>query len=155
VELVKKHTEFKELSVLLLNKFIEKVIVHEADKSSGKWIQKVDIHLNFIGNFKLFESEVPQKELPTKLSKGRKPRCLMTEEEREKLHEDYRERYAKKKATRLAKEQARRAEILTGTSFGNSRQRALRKVPKLLVNYETIQQRSYQKAAFDVAALFH
>jgi len=50
MELVKKHTEFNEFTPLLLNEFVEKVVVHEADKSSGKRIQKVDIHLNFIGN---------------------------------------------------------------------------------------------------------
>jgi len=117
VELVKKHTEFNEFSPLLLNEFVEKVIVFEADKSTGKRIQKVDIHLNFIGNFKLSEMEAPQEELPTTLSRGRKPRRLMTEEEREKLRDYDRERYAKKKAARIAKEEAGRAEILAGTAF--------------------------------------
>jgi len=119
MELVKKHTEFKEFSPLLLNEFIEKIIVHEADKNTGKRIQNVDIHLNFIGHadFILPQTEVPQEELPTTLSKGRKPRRLMTDEEREALRDYDRERYAKKKAARLAKEEAQRAEILAGTSF--------------------------------------
>ena len=102
---------------LLLNEFVEKVIVHEADKSSGKRIQKVDIHLNFIGNFELPHAEVPQEPLPTVLSKGRKPCRLMTDEEREKLRDYDRQRYAKKIAARLAKEEAERAKILAGTSF--------------------------------------
>ena len=46
--LVKKHTEFAEFSPLLLNEFVEKVIVHEADKSTGKRIQKVDIYSNSV-----------------------------------------------------------------------------------------------------------
>jgi hypothetical protein len=117
VELVKKHTEFNEFSPLLLNEFVEKVIVFEADKSTGKRIQKVDIHLNFIGNFKLSEMEAPQEEFRATLSRGRKPRRLMTEEEREKLRDYDRERYAKKKAARIAKEEVGRAEILAGTSF--------------------------------------
>ncbi|MDR3246557.1 MAG: recombinase family protein [Prevotellaceae bacterium] len=58
IELVKKYTEFDELSTVMLNNFIEKVIVHEADKSSGKRIQKIDVYLNFIGNF-----DVPIPEL--------------------------------------------------------------------------------------------
>jgi hypothetical protein len=33
----------------MLHAFVEKVVVHEADKSSGKRTQKVDIFLNFIG----------------------------------------------------------------------------------------------------------
>ena len=78
----------------------------------------MDIHLNFIGNFELPLSELPpQQELPKKLSRGRKPRRLMTEEEREALRDYDRERYAKKKAARLAKEEAERAKILAGTSF--------------------------------------
>ncbi|MCL2055577.1 MAG: DUF4368 domain-containing protein, partial [Oscillospiraceae bacterium] len=118
MELVKKHSEFTEFSPLLLNEFIEKVIVHEADKSTGKRIQKVDIYLNFIGNFDLPQVEKPQEELPkTTGSKGRKLRRFMTEEEREHEREIDRRAYAKKKAARLAKEQAQRDEILAGTSF--------------------------------------
>jgi len=55
--------------------------------------------------------------LPTVLSKGRKPRRLMTDEEREKQRDYDRQRYAKKVAVRLAKEKAERAKILAGTSF--------------------------------------
>jgi hypothetical protein len=117
MELVRKHTEFKEFSLLLLNEFVEKVVVHEADKSTGKRIQKVDIHLNFIGKFELHETEATQEELPTALSRGRKPRRFMTEEELEHEREIDRKSYAKKKAARIAKEEAERAEILAGTSF--------------------------------------
>ena len=118
MELVKKHTEFNEFTPLLLNEFVEKVIVHEGDKSTGKRMQKVEIHLNFVGNFELPLSEQPPlEELPTKLSKGRKPRRLMTPEEREKLRDYDRQRYAKKVAIRLAKEENERAKILVGTSF--------------------------------------
>jgi DNA invertase Pin-like site-specific DNA recombinase len=117
MELVKKHTEFNEFSPLLLNEFVEKVVVHEADKSTGKRIQKVDIHLNFIGNFELPDTEAPKEELPSTLSRSRKPRRLMTEEERENLRNYDRQRYAEKKAARLVKEEAERAKILAGTSF--------------------------------------
>ena len=117
IELVKKYTEFNEFSPLLLNEFIEKVVVHEADKSTGKRIQKVDIHMNFIGKFELPQTEAPQEELPTVLSKGRKPRRLMTPEELEHEREIDRRAYAKKKAARIAKEEAQRAKILAGTSF--------------------------------------
>jgi DNA invertase Pin-like site-specific DNA recombinase len=51
MELAARYTDFEELTVTMLNEFIEKIIVHEADKSSGKRIQKVDIYMNFIGNF--------------------------------------------------------------------------------------------------------
>ena len=41
----------------------------------------------------------------------------MTEVEREAMRDYDRQRYAKKKAARLAKEEAERAKILAGTSF--------------------------------------
>ena len=51
LELVKRYTDFSELTTPMLNEFIEKVVVHEADKSTGERVQKVDIYLNFIGAF--------------------------------------------------------------------------------------------------------
>jgi DNA invertase Pin-like site-specific DNA recombinase len=51
MELAARYTEYEKLTVPMLNEFVEKIIVHEADKSSGKREQKVDIYLNFIGNF--------------------------------------------------------------------------------------------------------
>jgi DNA invertase Pin-like site-specific DNA recombinase len=51
MELVRRYTEFTELTTPMLNEFVEKIVVHEADKSSGKRTQKVDIHFNFIGHF--------------------------------------------------------------------------------------------------------
>ena len=51
LELAKRYTDFTELTAPLLHEFVEKVIVHEADRSSGKREQRVDIYLNFIGQF--------------------------------------------------------------------------------------------------------
>jgi len=51
LELAKKYTDITELTPHILAEFVEKVTVHEADKSSGKRVQDVDIYLNFIGQF--------------------------------------------------------------------------------------------------------
>lgn len=51
LELVKRYTDFTELTVPMLHEFVEKVVVHEADRSGGKREQQVDIYLNFIGCF--------------------------------------------------------------------------------------------------------
>ena len=53
IELARRYTDFDELTAPMLNELIEKVVVHEGDKSSGKRVQKVDVYLNFIGNFEL------------------------------------------------------------------------------------------------------
>lgn len=55
IEIVKRHTDFSELTAPMINEFIEKIIVHEADRSSGEREQQVDVYLNFIGRF-----EVPE-----------------------------------------------------------------------------------------------
>ena len=38
-----------ELTPQLLHEFVDKIVVHEADKSSGHRIQRIDVHYNFIG----------------------------------------------------------------------------------------------------------
>lgn len=52
----------------LVNAFIEKMIVHEADKSTGKRVQKIENVYNFIGNIKI-PQEPPKMEL-VELPKG-------------------------------------------------------------------------------------
>ncbi len=49
VKSAKKYTDIKELTPELLGEFVEKIIVHEADKSSGKRTQKIDIIFKGIG----------------------------------------------------------------------------------------------------------
>ena len=51
ISIVRRYTSFDELTAPMLNEFIEKVVVHEADKSTGDRRQKVDIYFNFIGCF--------------------------------------------------------------------------------------------------------
>ena len=58
IEIVRKYTDFSELTAPMLNEFVEKVIVNEAKKINGKRTQAVDIYLNFIGKF-----EVPGHEI--------------------------------------------------------------------------------------------
>ena len=49
LKIVKKYTEPTELTPQLLHEFVEKIVVHEADKSSGHRVQRIDVHYNFIG----------------------------------------------------------------------------------------------------------
>ena len=48
---VKKYTEIPELTPEIVHEFIDRIIVHEADKSSGKRIQEIEIIYNHIGVF--------------------------------------------------------------------------------------------------------
>jgi len=59
IEIVDRYTNFDELTGSMLNEFVEKIIVHEAEgerKGYGR-TQKVEIYLNYIGQF-----EVPGQE---------------------------------------------------------------------------------------------
>ena len=46
---VRKHTDIQELTPTLSREFVDKIIVHEPDRSSGKREQKIEIHYNFVG----------------------------------------------------------------------------------------------------------
>ncbi|MBP0964066.1 MAG: DUF4368 domain-containing protein [Oscillospiraceae bacterium] len=49
VAVAKKYTELMELSTEILHDFIQKIVVHAPDKSSGKRVVQLDIYYNFIG----------------------------------------------------------------------------------------------------------
>ena len=52
-----------ELTPVLINEFMEKIIVHAPDKSSGARVQGVKIYLNFIGRFDAPMPERTEKEI--------------------------------------------------------------------------------------------
>ncbi len=49
ISVAKKYTELTELSTEILHDFIQKIVVHAPDKSSGKRVVQLDIYYNFIG----------------------------------------------------------------------------------------------------------
>ena len=68
MELVKRYTDFSELTPAMLHEFVEKVVVHEADKSSGVREQRVDIYLNYIGQFDVPEELEMEDEISSTAS---------------------------------------------------------------------------------------
>ena len=71
LSLVRGYTEIDALSVTILHEFIEKIVVHAPDKSSGKRKQKIEIFYNSIGLF-----DVPDEDEMVELLKERKQRKL-------------------------------------------------------------------------------
>ena len=49
--IVKKYTDLTELTPEILREFIDKIIVHAPDKSSGRRLQEIEIIYNNIGEF--------------------------------------------------------------------------------------------------------
>jgi len=61
IKMVRRYTEIPELTATILNEFIDKIVVSEADKSSGRRVQDVVFHFNFIGNVTLPGQETEEE----------------------------------------------------------------------------------------------
>lgn len=90
-DLVDRYTSFEELTPRMLNEFVDKVLVHKAEKIDKKRVQKVEVYLNFIG---CIDFPIPEK--------------TSEELEQERIDEYWRERYWRFKDNELA----RRKELL-------------------------------------------
>lgn len=85
VALVKRYTDFSELTAPMLNEFIEKVVVHEATGDRAHRKQKVDIYFNFIGNFVLPKPEAPVLTAEQQEAERKKEERRQREREQNKL----------------------------------------------------------------------
>ena len=63
MELAKRYTDFSELTTMMINEFIDKIIVHAPEKVDGDRVQEVEIYLKFIGHFELPAPELTEEEL--------------------------------------------------------------------------------------------
>lgn len=61
--LAKKYTDFAELTMPMIYEFVEKILVHAPDRSSGERTQEVEIFLKFIGKFETPMPEPTAEEL--------------------------------------------------------------------------------------------
>ena len=109
IELVKRYTDFSELTTPMLNEFVEKVIVHEANKRRGTGRRmRVDIHMNFIGAF-----EVPIDVVtPIELENQRRAMQEL-EAKAQKSQELYQVRYERRKQEKREFTARMRAGVLT------------------------------------------
>ncbi|WP_237037596.1 DUF4368 domain-containing protein [Mediannikoviicoccus vaginalis] len=57
ISLVKKYTDFSELTTPMINEFVDKILVHEGKWDNYERTQEVEIYLNFIGKFELSQEE--------------------------------------------------------------------------------------------------
>ena len=101
LKLARKQAGFPELTADVLRTFIDRIMVHEADWSTGSKEQLIEIHMNFIGNFTIPQPELTQEQL-AKLEKKRQ-RKMATRERRRLYSEQYN---AKRKAEQRAKKEA-------------------------------------------------
>ncbi len=92
IELVKKYTDFTELTTPMIHEFVEKVIVHEADRTESGRVQQVDIYLNFIGKFDVpMEPREPSPEEIAEMEKLQKRRARIRANNRRFIEKRQRE----------------------------------------------------------------
>ena len=96
IALVKKYTDFSELTTPMINEFVDKILVHEGQWENYERTQEVEIYLNFIGKF-----ELPQKEAK-ELTYEELEELEKLRKKREKKRE-YNYRYMKKQNRSLVK----------------------------------------------------
>ena len=89
LKLVERYSSAEEMSTLMLNEFVEKIIVHERDrKGSQDAMQKIEIYFNFIGEY--IPPTMAEKEpTPEELEEIRKK-----EARKDRLHQNYLKRKA-------------------------------------------------------------
>ena len=125
IALIDKYENFDELTITMLNEFVEKILVHERDrKGSIQTTQEVEIYFNFVGRF------VPPKFAEVELTPEELEEIRKREERKDRLHQNYLKRKAsgwqrqyedrtkaKKKAEMNAKKNALRAEDIAKGVF--------------------------------------
>ncbi|MDR0651794.1 MAG: DUF4368 domain-containing protein, partial [Synergistaceae bacterium] len=62
LDIARRYTDFTELTPAMLNEFVDKIIVHEATGVGYSRRQRVEIFLNFIGNFDISGQEEAEPE---------------------------------------------------------------------------------------------
>lgn len=61
--LVHKYTDITELTLVIINEFVDKILVHKAEKIDGERVMEIEIYLNFIGKVELPAQELTEEEL--------------------------------------------------------------------------------------------
>lgn len=105
-ELAAKYTDFTELTPEMINEFIDKIVVHAPVRNGRDRTQKVEIHLNFIGNV-----EIPTPEpTPEEIEQMKKKQYWKDQYWKRRDYELARRRQknAEKKAAEAAKEKEER-----------------------------------------------
>ena len=111
IELVRRYTDFSELTTPMLNEFVEKVVVHEGEGRGNSRRQRIDIYLNFIGAFEVpahivtpMEAEEQRRQQAEQAAKEARSQGLAKARE-EKRKAEKREFTARKKAGLLTPEE--------------------------------------------------
>jgi DNA invertase Pin-like site-specific DNA recombinase len=106
--LMKRYENFDDLTVTMLNEFVEKVVVHErARKGSVDTTQIIEIHFAFIGEFK-----APAPEIDPAIVAEQEEARRIIEVRKDRLHQNYLRRKANGKQKEWERKYAKRRKAL-------------------------------------------
>ena len=86
LDLTKRYTDFTELTTPMIKEFVEKIVVHAPDRSTGQRTQQVDIYFKFIGQF-----SIPEE------TEQLSPEEQIARDELEAKRAEYRRKYQRRK----------------------------------------------------------
>ena len=95
LELTKKYTDFTELTTPMIKEFVDKIIVHAPEYSSGQRTQQVDIYISYIGKV-----DIPDE------SEQLSPEEQAAQDELEAKRAVYRRKYQRRKELKAEREVA-------------------------------------------------
>ena len=75
--LAKKYTDFSELTAPMINEFVEKIVVHAPDRSTGERIQEIEIYLKSSANLTCPCRSLPRRSWQRRKSAARSASATM------------------------------------------------------------------------------
>ena len=93
LDLTKRYTDFSELTTPMIKEFVEKIVVHAPDRSTGQRTQQVGIYFKFIGQF-----SIPEE------TEQLSPEEQIARDELEAKRAEYRRKYQRRKELKAQRE---------------------------------------------------
>lgn len=106
IALVHKYTDFSELTTPMIHEFVDRIEVHEADKSTGERRQEIDIYLKYVGKLDVPMPELTPEEKAEDERKRRKRAWNRTYQRRKAERERAARELALKEQNAIAKDMA-------------------------------------------------
>ena len=130
LKLIKKYTEFSELTTPMINEFVDRILVHAPDKSSGERVQEVEIFLKFIGKVELpppvfTEEEIRRHEARLRQNKKVAENKRRQRSELKKEIEENKKRIKKEKREAQLKEAKEKAKEAYERDFPTAQKKAI------------------------------
>ena len=97
IALVKRYTDFSELTPAMINEFVEKILVHQAEGKGASRTQEIEIFFNFVGKVEIPHEEVELTE--------EEIAAIAEQERRRAKKAEYNRRYMQKKRKQWKEQQ--------------------------------------------------